>query len=173
MRFAPRLATGVAIATLAAGALAATPASAQEYPLPVVCPGTVNTVFTPGLTLEPRQVTAHFDANYLCGATSIGQAKIDDATCVDLSLPENGEELKWLDTNANSRIHYTTVVAARVAEGVLVTQLGTVTSGRYEGSPVKKEVLSVTNQQLEVECLTEEGLETTSSEAVLTIGNLL
>lgn len=173
MRSATRLAACAATAVLAAGTLAATPASAAGSVAPVVCPGVQNAVYTPGLTLEPRDVTVHIDANYLCGATSTSVSRNPNASCIGAALPYVREVLQWTDDRSNSTIEYDTAVSARVAEGVLVTLLGQVLSGEYQGSLAKKEVLAVTSQELEIECLTEEGLQSANSAVSLTLTNLL
>jgi hypothetical protein len=165
-----RTLSGLSIAlTMVAGTTLALSAPATADPLPALeCPGVETTVYQPGLTLNPRDVSLHADATYVCGATSSTDGHVPNASCLDLALPHVTEKLHFA-LGGTSTINYQTGVAARVAEGVVVTLFGNVTHGPRQGGTAQKTILIASTGNLSADCLTEDGLESVSGPVNLVI----
>jgi hypothetical protein len=125
------LAPAVGLAVLA---LAAAPSAAQAT---VVCFGTQTTEYSPGVTLEPREVTITFeeilsscvsptDPSVTSGRASGSRRRM--ASCLELL----GERVYTWSNNRRSTFRYTT--ATVVVGGVrTITHTGTIVSGQFEG----------------------------------------
>ncbi|MEU7164446.1 hypothetical protein AB0A70_07345 [Streptomyces morookaense] len=146
---------------------AAPPALAHE---PVLCLGSENTAFFPGLSLTPRPTQIDGHASYSCsggaaepvaaGGHIHGEASA--ASCVDVhslpAQPKPSKEIVHYADGAKSVIDYTSApLVTRVAGALVLTLHGPVVAGRGKDAEATR-TITLLPGRLPTTCLAAEGL---------------
>lgn len=169
-----RVRTQAALAAVALGAaittipVTASPAAATTL---VLCTGSDQAGYSPGLTTSPQNVTLTASDTYPGCGSSQTSGQLTGASCAGITTPSFSETVNWSFGTApnQSVIAYSAVDASvRLPVGTVVTVSGTVTSGRYSGATATKQVLIVNDGNL-LACLTPTGLTSAAGPATLTI----
>lgn len=177
-----RLFAGVAAGLLALGmALVATPAQATVHPdtarlglSTLVCSGEVDNTYSPGLdfTPSPTDLVIHEEVSctsllplYRITGTMDYEYTIAAGSCVQLLQTGRASlTMNWSD--GTTSVFDVTVNSNMVAGQNIVTQTGTVTSGKYEGSTVVREITGLVDLD---QCAQPGGVDARTSAITMTI----
>jgi hypothetical protein len=164
---------GIGIAAPAQASEGARVASALHLST-VLCTGAVDNTYSPGLdfTPNPTDLVVHEDVTcasvlplYRISGTMDYNYTIAEGSCVQLL--QNGKAaltMRWSDGTAS--VFDVTVSSNMVAGQNVVTQTGTVASGKYAGSTVVREITGVVNLD---QCAQPGGVSARTSAITMTI----
>jgi hypothetical protein len=145
----------------------------------VLCSGSYETTYNPGLTFEAQdvEVTAHTSYNCLLhpkvasGSAQAGPFTQTDASCVDL-LQGVSSGLTTVTWNTGETTTYAwQATAAQIGGNVVVTATGTVVAGKFLGKAVLRQTVAF-QSEIQSACGSENGLEQVSGSATLSITGL-
>jgi hypothetical protein len=166
------LAAGVTAAVAAAMVVAvAGPARASAT---VLCTGTQHGTYAPPLTAIPRPTSIHIEEDLSCVGGDFSVAHVSEVLGPQTTscllpgdpFPQAGTfRYEWDGGESYSDVTYTTTTLTRPLGQTIVTNLGTVVDGSYEGARVARVVTLVTPSALD--CLS--GIETLSGPSTLTL----
>ncbi|GHF05711.1 MULTISPECIES: hypothetical protein [Streptomyces] len=149
---------------LSVASLGLAPAAQAHAHAPLSCSGEESTSYTPGLTLEPRDVAIAAHPAYTCtdrpghevSATGTIEGSSPGASCLAL-VSAGGREVVHYAGGGESVIRYTSAFGTR-ALGVYTLRLqGTVTEGLGKGHRAVRSIQTLPGA-LPTDCLTSEGL---------------
>lgn len=162
-------------ASMVAGlALVVTGAGPAEAAPPAECVGTQHGTYDPPLTATPQPTHVQIEETFSCPVGDFASARVSKDFGLQTTgcllpgnpFPDAGTFVyEWDGGEAHSEITYTTTTVIRPPGQTIVTSLGTVTGGHYEGSTAVRLVALVTPSVLD--CLS--GIHTLSGPSELTI----
>ncbi|MFF4738280.1 hypothetical protein ACFY2W_20710 [Streptomyces sp. NPDC001262] len=149
---------------LAATSLGWAPAAQAHARAPLSCSGRESTSYSPGLTLEPRDVGIEAHPTYTCtdrpghvvSATGTIEGVSPGASCLAL-VTAGGRETVYYADGGESVIVYTSSVGTRALGAHTLQLLGTVVEGRGKGHRAVRGIQTLPGS-LPTDCLTSDGL---------------
>jgi hypothetical protein len=170
-----RLLRTAALATLALAGVLTGPGPAAAATL-LLCTGSYETTYAPGLTFTPQAVEAETHNTYdtcllhptvTSGASQAAYA-LPAASCLDL-LQGTSTGQTTVTWNTGEATTYTwESTAAQVGGSLITTTVGTVTAGKFLGNRVLRQSVAVL-AAVESACASAEGLQHETGTVLLTI----